>query len=122
MRLLSYCRWYGCLTFHLRYGRSGVSLHHCIHNHSVSQLAPFLMRPHSPEVKGLECEAVTLSCKIFIKTTTYSLQHMKLGSDQMKSLYSRLANCTSYNEDNTRFYRPTRMKVTQASVPIEGLI
>jgi hypothetical protein len=44
-------------------------------------------------------------------THNYALQHLKLSSDRMKTLYDKLANCAGYHEgDSVWLYRPTRTK------------
>jgi hypothetical protein len=68
------------------------------------------MWPLYSGIKGLECEAVILSRKNFMKTTNYAHQHLKLGSVQIKTRYDRLSSCSGYNEEEVWLYRPTRTK------------
>jgi hypothetical protein len=78
-----------------------------------------MMRPLSPGVKGLECQAAICSRKNFIKTTNYARQHLKLGSDQMKTRYDSLANCASYIEGDDRWLYPEG-KSPKLQSPWEG--
>jgi hypothetical protein len=49
----------------------------------------------------------------------YSHQHLKLGTDQMKTHYDRLATSAGYHEGEEHWHE---RKVTQASIPMEGPI
>jgi hypothetical protein len=47
----------------------------------------------------------------------YPYQHLKLASDQMKTCYDRLANCTGYQEGNSH-----EGEIAQASIPSEWTV